>query len=575
MSDLSFTAEYYPELESLTETQLSEARSFVISSLRSKFKDVDLAAGSVTGDLVVEPLATFLAAATEAHRRLLSDLDLSNVAAGVIYSCDFVERYLGNFGVYDIDNLKTVGLVRLTFSDPGPRSLNRSMRFRFGVDEFSLYFHADWEDDFLILAPGDEPEDSTNKGTLIQTSASTWAVDIPLTGAMTVPVLRGAQGLTNVVTPGLIAIQAATNFIPSNDTNSLPELARRARLLSTSISVNSKTGTVALVRKNWPNARHVCPIITGDPEMLRAFVNSPGAFQQPAMDLYVRSSRDMVKESQIVYVKRVGSTAIMRGEFKALGRPSVVDRVYWSAASIPVENWTLYTKSSRPELLGQTHCGSLHEQFWFEAELPLDVLDTPLVPLNADGTTPLEVDYYLDPLLKPIALTLEAPVNKQPGLDLVVKAGPLANLSKLTIAYRRQAGVRMLLTDARSKIEEYVRATGWPEPYNELKIHTIMRNAGAADVLALTYEGEISFTPATRQLHALYTVDLEDELTWEDDTISYAVPTRNIATVGLRPNVIQSEVTDDPTPQILMNAATERIIRPFVLDVDIEFQEVY
>jgi len=108
---LSFTEEYYPSVDEIDADALAAARVEVVSFLQPLIPDVDLAPGTPTGEMIVSPLAMARAAADESRSRLMSDLDLANVADGIIYSCDFVRSYLGNFSVYDVENLRAFGLI--------------------------------------------------------------------------------------------------------------------------------------------------------------------------------------------------------------------------------------------------------------------------------------------------------------------------------------------------------------------------------------------------------------------------------------------------------------------------------
>jgi hypothetical protein len=506
--NLSFTSEYYPDLAELTDEQLTTARAQVVAALQPEMPDIDLSPGTPTGDFVVTPLAAYRAVAEEANSRLMSDLDLSNVANGLIYSCAFVQAYLGNFAVYDVENLKAFGLVRLSYSSPDARTIPRTARFRFGTtDDWSIRVVDPTVTEITVLAPGSSHTGDSDTYILAQTSANTWAVDIPLQGVLSAPVVAGSVGTSTEVPAALVGVAAAIDFMSGLPSASLPELARMARKIAFSLTAGSRSSTRSLVYRHWPESNMVSPVIPGDQEMQRIPAGSAIALQAPAVDVYFRSSRDMQRETQQVrlnYVFPTGSTAgVFRGALPLLHRASRILGLEWSGTTTEsyVASKTVYSQSTRADLYGSLHCGTRYEALYTEVIPVLDETGSPRIPLldDADGQYAIfTVTYDADPLLETVSAMLESPDYRPAGVDVLAKSGPLLLFDSITVQYTKKTGVKTVLGAAKEKIVEYLRTTGFPDKFRLIAIHDIARYAGADLVISVTVEGVISVSAATR-----------------------------------------------------------------------------
>lgn len=510
---LSFTAEYYPDLEELNPESFAAARERVVATLQPVMPDVDLSPGTPTGDLVVTALAAHRAAAEEANNRFMSDLDLDNVANGLIYSCAFVQAYLGNFGVYDVENLRATGLVRLVFSSAAARSIPRTIRFRFGTgDDWSLAVANPSADSVSILPPGSSHTGDADTYILAQVSAATWAVDVPVRGVLSAPIAAGAAGTTTEVPDDLVGVTAAINFMSGLPSASLPALAKMARKVAYSLTAGSRASTKSLVYRHWPESNMVSPIVPGDVEMQRISPGSALALQAPAVDVYFRSARDMQRETQQIrldYVVPDGASAgVFRGALPLLHRPSRILGVEWSGTTTEsyVASRTVFSQSTRDDLYGCLHCGTRYEALYVEVAPVLGPLDIPRIPLLDDGEggqyAVFTVTYDADPLLETVSSLLESPDYRPAGVDVLVKSGPLLLFNSISVRYTKKQGTNTTLGAARDRIVDYLRTSGFPDPFRVLAIHDIVRNAGADRVVAVVVEGTISVSPATRLLRA-------------------------------------------------------------------------
>ena len=135
--------DYLPAIDEIGEDTLADARQRILDYLHTKeeFKTVDMRPNSVFGDLVLSPLSHILAAFETGTSRMFSDLDLSNVAAGTIYNCDFVKKYLDNFGQGQVYEYPSTGVVQLQFSSPDPKLVDAGSKFLFEGDNGIDYIY--------------------------------------------------------------------------------------------------------------------------------------------------------------------------------------------------------------------------------------------------------------------------------------------------------------------------------------------------------------------------------------------------------------------------------------------------
>ncbi len=576
--NLSFTDEYFPDIEALTAPTMATSRDAVVRTLQPAMPDIDLAPGTPTGDLVVSVLGAYRAAAEEANSRLMSDLNLENVANGIIYSCAFVRGYLGNYAAHDVENLRATGLVRLTYSSPSARTIPFAIRFRFGnTDDYSLAVSDSESESIRVLAAGVPHDGRPDTYQLAQTSSTTWAVDVPVTSNMTSPVARGSAGSATIVPAELVGIVASVDFQSGVPTASLMDLARMARRTAYSLTSGSRASTAALILRHWPETAMVSPVVTGDPEMLRAPVNSAMVMQRPAVDVYVRSARDMQRESQVVRLEWVPSRGgVFRGPLNLIHNPSRIISIEWSGATSvsAVGEFTVFTNTVRRDLYGNQHCGTRYEALFAEVVPKIPDTISRSNDMSGGGLSQyamFTVVYDADPLVSTMASTLEAPDNVPPGVSVLVKSGPLVLLSNLNISYTKKQGVRTTLSVARKQIYDYLRAAGYPDVFRQTALHDIMVDSGVERVTAVTCAGGIHVSAASRRMVDVFTDASAMAVTadWHGQSVAVSVP--SITDVADIVPHLFLEGEDDPVEQW---AATGRTVR-YHADADsITFTEV-
>jgi hypothetical protein len=597
--NLSYTTEYYPNLDELSQVQLDDARAFVVQKLREKFEDVDLSPGTVTGDQVVAPLSEFLAAADLAFSRFMSDLDMGNVAENVIYSCPFVEGFLGNFSVYDNSNLQSIGVVRLTFSADTAVTLTRNTAFKFnGDDEYRIRFTSANGEYFNILPTSTPPTTEDDKLILTQTSEVTWAVDVPVFGAMTTEVPAGTAGTINKLPETLVGISAVFDFISGATSTSLSTLAKVARRIFHSMSASSRNGIRSTVYHNWPESVMVSPVVPTDVEMVRGAAGTAMSLPAPAVDVYYRSSRDLYTQVQLVKLiytnaathNGVAASQRFRGKLPFLHSPSKIRSI--TPVGVPtggVVDIKLYSRPTSVDIPYGMHFGTRYEEFYVDVNPTLTTTLAPVIPLldelNEDLTIAysyamFEVEYESDPLLNAVAAHLESPDQAAAGVSTVVHAGPLVDIDTMTIFYHRRAGVKMLLNPAAAKISEYAKNAGYPEVFTPAVIHDIMKIAGASHVASISVTGNVSPSPANRWFAFDAEFSIDDNINDDWFRESYAVsPTVITNLAGMSPNSFASTVVYDgntppANPQTMVVAMTARTVRYRIEEAGINFVEL-
>lgn len=106
-------SDLYPDPASVSPDVLQSVRRRLVANTAQKFATLDTRPGSVHGDMSISPDTWRIAVVETGLNGILSDLDLDNVIAGNVFSCDFVTQYLRQLGVIDRPNGSSTGEVRL------------------------------------------------------------------------------------------------------------------------------------------------------------------------------------------------------------------------------------------------------------------------------------------------------------------------------------------------------------------------------------------------------------------------------------------------------------------------------
>lgn len=505
MNDLSFTTEYLPQLEDLSDEQLLTARSLVVEWMSSNFTGVDSSPGTVFGDGVVTPIAGMLAAVQEATRRMLSDMNTANVADGRIYSCEFVRRFLANLGVYDVDGAKTSGILRLTFDADASLTIPGRVRFLINGSQFSVRIPVGMTE--IQLLQSGSMVVSENDYVLRQTSVNTWAVDIPIEATETASAAdSGTSASVSETVAGLRAATLVTPLAPGNPPASLSALARFAQRATAASNSVTKDGIRSLILRMWPYSSMVAVFNDSDPESTRSVAGGPLALSAPAVDVCYRSSADMSVISQTIrldFYLLNGTTPRFRGALQLLHRPSKIVSVIQNGGGNEnlVSAAVCYSFNAAPaRFAGHDYFGSEHEGLLLDVHPALLSGASRIRTItDSSGTYAwFTVTYLADPWLSSVTRYVEADSRRIPGVDVMVRGGPLVELTNLTITYTKTPGVKMAA--AAQNIASMVNASGYPSPLRALSLADLVRAAGAASVNNITATFAARNTPADKLL---------------------------------------------------------------------------
>lgn len=274
--------EYLPDPNDLDPSAIIETRKRLQAYLQDFWPELDTRPNSVFGDVYLTPMATMMTSLEVAMQRFKSDLDLTNVANGIIYDVDFIKAYLKNFGVSTTEAINASGTIKLVFNADKEYILDSSTTFSFGD---AIFFVNPEEGNPIYIKPTSEPN---AKRLLTKTGENQFEVYIPITGTPGTTVNDGDQALISVEIPELVSSTAVGGFDPGKPTDSIITLAAKAQKQFAAASLTSRSGVISFTSNRWPNLLAVSATVTGDREMLRSGVNPLGIYEG-AVDLFVKS----------------------------------------------------------------------------------------------------------------------------------------------------------------------------------------------------------------------------------------------------------------------------------------------
>jgi hypothetical protein len=490
-----FISTYYPDLASIDEATVLNARVRLETYFRQRFTDIDTRPNSVFGDLAITPFAYMLAAHEIAMEHFMSDLDLENVARGIIYNCDFVRAFLNNFAVVDRDNLKSTGIIRLVFCNDDTYTVDRRTRYLFGADnEFTLRLPYDGP---LEIKPSDygSPSPNINMRKLVQLDETTFACDVGVVGTMLgAAVTRGLAGSTDVVLEDLSSITAVVDFELGIPEASLAKLAERTRKTFYDATLSTRSGARHFLIKEFPELTAVSPVLTGDDEQLRDVATAIGV---PAgkVDIYVKSTSFNQQESQVVTLTYDVGDSSFKAKVNFLSPPLRIDSIISNSVTddLKSEATVLVQSTDFSKAPLATAAYSSYQQYWIRIPQQEPPLATTVLQ-DGSQVHNVVVSYRTDPVIPVVADAVSCPDNKPVGVDLLTRGFVVADISDLTISYVKPAGTQMALATARERITDYFNSLGYDSVLSYAHLVKIMYDAGARTVVSIVPTGTIHMT---------------------------------------------------------------------------------
>jgi len=294
MSDVKLT-DYLPDSSDISAETLADVRTRLSTYISNQFgASIDTSPNSVFGDLILGPLSHLIAAFEMAAGRMFSDIDLANVAAGTVYNCDFVKRYLENFGLSQRNSTSTTGVVRVTFSKPGTYIFDAGTVFSFSDANGEHFFEmSDVSDQLIIQTNLESGEETSSLKQLNRLSDIEYVVNIPITGNAGVSVVKNTVAKSNLSFSEISSIIAVTDFDPGVLPENVMELAHKSRDTYYAASLSSRNGALSFLLQTYPELQGVSPTVSGDLEMLRGKDNAFG-IKQGVMDIFIKSKKNLI-----------------------------------------------------------------------------------------------------------------------------------------------------------------------------------------------------------------------------------------------------------------------------------------
>lgn len=515
---LDFINTYFPDVADVTQEQLLSARQRLDTILKQKYPNLDTRPNSVFGDLGLAPYAYLVACHEIAMDRFMSDLDLEQVANGIVYNCDFVRKYIQNFATVDQATLKSSGVIRLVFCADDSYTIDRRARFIFNTEnEFTLRLANPGSLD--VLPVGSVPSPYTNEYALKQISETEYAIDIGVVGTMVSQVSSGDVGTTDYSVADLTSILAVTNFEFGLPSESLATLAAKTREAFYSATLTTRSGANNYLAREFPDLAATSPILPGDTAAVRAAINPLGV-ANGKMDICVQSKNfgtTVSQTLQLTYSASGASGPAYYGKLDLIEVPQVIDSIQYSGdatidlgikgATGKINILSKSTDFAKAPLL--TSAYTTYEDYWIRIVAPsASGFDfNPINDISGAQYNYFTINYRADPLVKVVSDTLGSSNLTPIGVDVLVKGYVPIYINSLLVTYTKKPGVRVALETARDEIYNYFKTLGYNKIYAASKIYDAMYYAGADDVVSISVNSQIQWSIADKIIPASVTAD--------------------------------------------------------------------
>lgn len=509
METPDFVTLYFPDVSELTDAQISSARRRAEIFIKKFDANIDTRPNTPFGDLHLTNIARLLASIEVAHGRFMSDLDLEQVANGVIWNCDFVRKYLQNFAVYDKETLSSSGVVRLTFCKDQAYTIDRRARYQFGADTFEL--RLPHPGPLEVLPVGSTPPINTNARVLTQVDNERYAIDVGVKGTMTVQVVAGTDGTTDFPIEDLTSIVSAYDFEFGTPPSSLSALAAKARETHYTASLTTAGGARNYTKRQFPDLKSASAVISGDVEMIRD-ISNPLAMGAGYMDVHVQSKGHAGLDSHYVkltYYPTQGDEVVGRyiGVLDLVEHPQKIVSIVSSQdptidlgfGTAAVEIFSESTNAAYAPLAQAAY--SSYEKLWIAIDMPRTDLGAARIVNDINTETGEEshrflVTYQADPMVAVVNDDLQSRNVKPVGVNVLVRGFVPIVIEDLLITYVKSPGVTVKLDAAREEIYNYFRSLGYPGLYADSRIIDAMYYAGAEDVVSIRTTAHVQWSVA-------------------------------------------------------------------------------
>jgi len=483
---MDFINEYFPAPDELPADTRVDARDRIVAWFATYHPNIDTRPNSVAGDNLVTPLGEFLACLEEAARRYNSDLNPGNVERGVVYSCDIARAFMANFGVDQQTFLPSRGFVRLVFSTPTTRLIDRSIQFSFGADQvFSPQMFSDRRTITLSEVPSADGDRY-----LYRAVAEGWEVLLPLVGtASSNPPTAGTQPAISETLANLVRAEAATDFFAGDTAPTLAQQAARIRQTLAPQTLETRLGTVSTLLRRFSEISTVGVVSAVDD----TYLLEPGQ-----VGVHVRGRQPYVEVREIVGLKYSAGTDRFYGVWSPAAAPVRIRQLVHSAYTFDADDAAvnIYAQATGDYPLFLSGFSG-EETFSIGVPMPRSGGAAVIIPtpVGSDLIGYFEVVYWTDPTADTVRRFLSSRANRPINPTYVRPLIPFI-CSEVEVGFIRQAGVELALQAAREDIAEYLNSLGGDRRFSLAKISALMRNSGAFELTRVRITAKAIFSAA-------------------------------------------------------------------------------
>lgn len=520
---------YLPAIADIPADRVLAARAALANYIAAQWPDLDTRPGSVDGDLRLTPFAYLMAACEIGSERVISDLDLEQIANGVIYSCPVAQAFVNNFYPASSSAGMAAGVVRFTFSKNLAVSMDQKVMILFGTASVFAMMLAAYGS--LEILPVGSVRRSPNQAVLVATGSS-YFVDIPVVGVMPSPVVAGDTASIDKLPANLTSITATSDFFSDTGSVSLSKQAAMAKNQMYSASLTSRGGAVSLVRSKFPDVAGVSAVVSGDVEMLRDTIN-PLGFRDGRLDVMAKTGKAYASSTLLVWLPYNEANEKFVGRIGFPDVPIFIDSITSQSSPGVVLSKKLYSRSLDPARAPLATCAySTLEDIWAAIDMPRGSDTLPLIQKELVDSTFgawFVVSYRSDPAVKKVEAALGTQDAKPIGVDVLVKRFVPVVISSLVVDYAKASGKQVNITQAKNEILAMFASLYFPDVYMDSYIGDSMLYAGALGVKRLSCVADVKWSVADVFLPASapaldVNFDAADAAALAPPTVSFTTP---------------------------------------------------
>ena len=562
---IDFLNTYVPNTLELSNSDVRQVRQQLSNYTELAFPDIANNPGTVIGDLIVTPQSYIITALQKGMENAFSDLQLENVANGIVYNCDFTKSYIKNFGVDTSLYYPSSGVLRLILSEDKDYELDRSTQFKLGNDIYSIYLPN--TGNFTCLSTSSTPKDGENSSTIKDTGSGLWFCDVPVIGKNEqVTIAAGSQALISQIIPELASVYALVDFSSGVLADSVQNLAKKTQTTMFSASLNTRYGAIQYLNTVCPFVESAYALRDGDKELLRTYRNSYG-IASGCLDIFARTQSYEFTEVQQVKLYLSEDGQWLEGEWNYTGQPYHLESITHPSIDVKDLEDREIISSSDPSLnLGAIAAYTKHEKLTIRLKNLFDSSQNSLFSFNIETQgenkgkqyTYVTVTYQTDPLFRALASTVEnidyAPINS----NVLVRGFTPVIISQFDVVYTKKPGVIPDLDTAKDKIKIYLGSLGSPNQFSMAEIASIMGEVGVNYVKTVDVNAKVQWSIGDKIQN--FQGEIEDTL----ETIIRSADELRV----YYPNQDRTLTSQS------MYACSPNTIRYYVLENSIKFKEV-